>query len=145
MRIPMIRVHPAGFFEAVIPDRSQLFAYRLIVADSAGAEFELEDPYRFPPLLTPFDLHLFGEGTLTYAYEKLGAHFRTVDGVRGVNFAVWAPNAERVSVIGTFNGWDNRAHPMHRTARRRRLGTLHPQPGRRRALQIRGQITLSRL
>ncbi|MEX1018918.1 MAG: 1,4-alpha-glucan branching protein GlgB [Litorilinea sp.] len=120
-RIAMTRVDPAGFFEAILtethrddPEGAVIPAYRLIVVDGLGNEYELEDPYRFPPLLTDFDLHLFSEGTFLYAYEKLGAQMRTVDGVAGVNFAVWAPNAERVSLIGTFNGWDNRAHPMQR-------------------------------
>ncbi len=63
-------------------------------------------------MLTEFDLHLFGEGTLHRAYDKLGAHRREVDGRTGAHFAVWAPNAEEVSVIGDFNGWDPRTHPM---------------------------------
>jgi len=111
-RTEMARVHEAGFFEALFPGRSEPFPYRLIVVDAAGESFELEDPYRFPFWLTDYDLYLHAEGTFHLAYEKLGAHFRDVDGVRGVNFAVWAPNAQRVSVIGPFNGWDNRAHPM---------------------------------
>ncbi|HXF62817.1 MAG TPA: 1,4-alpha-glucan branching protein GlgB [Caldilineaceae bacterium] len=111
-RTQMARIHEAGFFEARFPQRDQAFPYRLIVVDPAGRTYELEDPYRFPPWLTEYDLFLFGEGNLLYSYEKFGAHFREIDGVRGVNFAVWAPNAERVSVIGPFNGWDNRAHPM---------------------------------
>ena len=63
-------------------------------------------------MLTEYDLHLFNEGTLHRAYEKLGAHRRDVDGIVGVHFAVWAPNAEQVSVIGDFNGWNARSHPM---------------------------------
>ena len=63
-------------------------------------------------MLSEFDLHLFNEGTLHRAYEKLGAHRREIDGVMGVHFAVWAPNAEQVSVIGDFNGWDPASHPM---------------------------------
>src|SRR5690606_38949218 len=82
--------------------------------DHRGNRHELDDPYRFPPQLTDYDLHLFAEGNLLYSYEKLGAHRRTIDGVEGVSFAVWAPNAERVSVIGSFNGWDNRTHGMYR-------------------------------
>lgn len=112
-RTPMARVHEAGFYEAIFPQRAAPFAYRLIVTDPTGREIELEDPYRFPPMITDYDIFLLGEGNLFYSYEKLGAHFREVDGVRGVNFAVWAPNAERVSVVGPFNGWDTRAHPMH--------------------------------
>ncbi|MCC6166402.1 MAG: 1,4-alpha-glucan branching protein GlgB [Caldilineaceae bacterium] len=113
-RTPMVRVHELGFFEASFPGRTTPFAYRLVVIDPRGHEFELEDPYRFGPMLTDYDLFLFGEGNLIYSYEKLGAHFHEVDGVRGVNFAVWAPNAERVGVVGPFNGWDTRTHPMQR-------------------------------
>ena len=69
----------------------------------------------FRPCLPNSTYHLFGEGNFLYSYEKLGAHFRTMEDVRGVNFAVWAPNAERVSVVGSFNGWDTRAHPMYQT------------------------------
>jgi 1,4-alpha-glucan branching enzyme len=69
--------------------------------------------YKFPQILTDFDLHLIGEGTHYKKYEKLGAHLREVEGVKGVHFAVWAPNAKRVSVMGDFNGWDAERHPMH--------------------------------
>jgi 1,4-alpha-glucan branching enzyme len=114
-RTAMPRIHPAGFFEAVFARRKAPFAYRLVVADPAGNEYELEDPYRFGEFfLTEFDIYLHGEGNFYDVYEKLGAHFRTVDGVEGVNFATWAPNAERVSVIGEFNAWDDRVHAMQR-------------------------------
>jgi 1,4-alpha-glucan branching enzyme len=119
-RIPMTQVHALGFYEARVPQHalgrplgSQPFAYRLIVVDPDGQTHDLEDPYRFPVLFTDFDLFLFGEGNFLYSYQKFGAHFRDVEGVRGVNFAVWAPNAKRVSVVGPFNGWDERVHPMH--------------------------------
>jgi len=111
-RVEMDRVHEAGFFEAIFPKREEPFPYRLLVIDAAGEEFELEDPYRFPLALTEYDLYLHNEGNFHQSFEKFGAHFREVDGVRGVNFAVWAPNAERVSVIGPFNSWDNRVHAM---------------------------------
>ena len=111
-RYPMQRIHEQGLFEAVFMRRSELFPYRLITIDPDGGEHDIEDPYRFPPQLTAYDLHLFGEGNLIYSYEKLGAHFRIIDGVKGVSFAVWAPNAERVSVVGEFNGWDTR-YPCH--------------------------------
>jgi 1,4-alpha-glucan branching enzyme len=113
-RTRMTRWDEAGFFEAILPAQEPTFRYRLIVVDKAGNEFELEDPYRFPPLLTEYDLYLYGEGNFFYAYEKLGAHPTTIDGVPGVNFAVWAPNAQRVSLVGPFNGWDDRANPMRR-------------------------------
>ena len=75
---------------------------------------ELLDPYQFGQILTDFDLHLFSEGTHYRAWEKFGSHRATVDGITGVHFAVWAPNAQRVSVVGDFNHWDGRAHPMRR-------------------------------
>ncbi len=109
---PMTKVHPLGFFEVLLPGQSVPLAYRLRLHDAQGGLHEIEDPYRFPPVLTDFELYLHGEGNFFQSYEKLGAHFATIDGVRGVHFAVWAPNAQRVSVIGPFNGWDNRTHPM---------------------------------
>ena len=73
---------------------------------------DLDDPYRFPPVLTDFDLYLLGEGTHQRLYDKLGAHPMTLDGVDGVAFVVLAPNARRVSVVGDFNFWNARRHPM---------------------------------
>jgi 1,4-alpha-glucan branching enzyme len=111
---PMSRVHDAGFFELVLPGRTTPSAYRLLAVDPNGVQHEIEDPYRFPLQWTEFDLHLHGEGNLFEAYDKLGAHLITVDSVQGVHFAVWAPNAQRVSVVGPFNEWDNRTHPLQR-------------------------------
>jgi 1,4-alpha-glucan branching enzyme len=108
----LTRIHPDGFFELVFPGESQVFAYRLRVKDHEGYEWDFEDPYRFPPVLTDFDLHLMGEGTHYKKYEHMGAHLRELEGVRGVAFALWAPNAKRVSVAGNFNKWDGRRHPM---------------------------------
>jgi 1,4-alpha-glucan branching enzyme len=102
---PMERLHPAGFFETVLPDRLDLFAYRLEVTRD-GQITEIEDPYRFPSLLSDFERHLLAEGTHCRAHEKLGAHPAVLDGVTGVAFAVWAPSARRVSVVGDFNNWD---------------------------------------
>ena len=79
---------------------------------TAGSTFEIDDPYRYGRVLTDFDLHLFGEGTHHRAFEKLGAHRMSSAPTTGVHFAVWAPNAHRVSVVGDFNGWDGRVHPM---------------------------------
>jgi 1,4-alpha-glucan branching enzyme len=106
------RVHPAGFFEAILPHPGKMPRYRLRIAQQDGVIETLHDPYSFPPLLTDFDLHLITEGTHFLKYTKLGAHVREVNGVRGVQFAVWAPNARRVSVVGDFNHWDGRLHPM---------------------------------
>jgi len=102
----------AGFFELVFADRHERFPYRLKAANAFGDTWEFHDPYSLPPLLSDYDLHLLKEGTHYRNYEKLGSHVRVVEGVRGVHFAVWAPNARRVSVIGDFNGWDGRRHPM---------------------------------
>ena len=116
-----VRIHPDGVFEAQIPasaaGKSQTEAvaagaYRLQFRFSDGYVFETYDPYAFPPVLTEYDLYLSGEGTHYQKYEKLGAHVREVAGVRGVHFGVWAPNARRVSVVGNFNIWDGRVHPM---------------------------------
>src|SRR6476661_8297340 len=117
---PMRRIHPAGLYEALCPldalnivsDKQPMPAYQLRVADHEGEMKTLHDPYAFAPLMTDFDLHLFGEGKLLRGYEKLGAQVREVDGVRGTNFAVWAPNARSVSLVGDFNHWDGRRHPM---------------------------------
>jgi 1,4-alpha-glucan branching enzyme len=101
-----------GFFEAVFAGETVAFPYRLAVTLPDGREYELEDPYRFGPVLTEFDLYLFGEGNHFELYEKLGAHLIQHEGATGVVFAVWAPNAQRVSVVGDFNQWDGRRHPM---------------------------------
>ena len=113
---PMRRIHPAGLYEAICPLAENLphKPYRFRVAGEGGEMTTLHDPYYFEPLLTDFDLHLFGEGNLLRCYDKFGAHLREIDGVVGVNFAVWAPNAQAVSVVGDFNKWDARRHPLRR-------------------------------
>jgi 1,4-alpha-glucan branching enzyme len=112
----MRRIHPAGLFEAIYPPSrdGRQARYKLRYEDQRGNQHTMYDPYAFPPLLSDFDLYLLGEGRHWHAYQKLGAHLRTVDGVTGVNFAVWAPNADGVSVVGDFNEWDGRRHPMHK-------------------------------
>ncbi|MDT7806992.1 MAG: 1,4-alpha-glucan branching enzyme [Acidobacteriota bacterium] len=112
----MPRMHPAGLFELLLEGRAQLFAYHLRSHYNGGV-FTHRDPYAFMPTLGTFDEHLFGEGRHWQLYEKLGAHLRDLGGVGGVSFAVWAPNADGVSVVGDFNNWDGRLHQM------RRLGT----------------------
>jgi len=111
-------IHPAGLWEttchALWP-----FAYRLRIIDAEGRGYEIEDPYRFPPILTDYDLHLVGEGTHYRLYDRLGSHPIRLADVDGTLFAVWAPNARRVSVVGDWNGWDGRRHPMR----------LHPGNG----------------
>jgi 1,4-alpha-glucan branching enzyme len=105
------RSHDAGFFEGTLDRRKRPFAYRLRL-ESPDGNREVEDPYRFGPVLGADDIYLLGEGNLLELYNVLGAHPRTIDGVTGVAFAVWAPNARRVSVVGDFNDWDGRVHPM---------------------------------
>ncbi len=111
-RTAMERIHDDGFFEAVFPGRAKHFPYRLAVENHEGHAWEFVDPYQFGPVLTDFDLHLLGEGTHLRNFEKLGAHLIDHEGIRGVHFSVWAPNARRVSVVGNFNHWDGRIHPM---------------------------------
>jgi 1,4-alpha-glucan branching enzyme len=108
--IPASKVRPEGFFVACV-DRNP-GRYRLSITIDDGDPRFAEDPYRFAPVLGSLPLHLNAEGNLFDAHESLGAHHRVVDGIDGVNFAVWAPNAEVVSVAGDFNRWDDRAHPM---------------------------------
>ncbi len=110
--VPMRRKHADGFFVAALEGQIRRYRLRLALYDSSHVE--IEDPYRFPLLLSSFELHLHGEGTLYEAYNTLGAHPAELDGVSGVRFAVWAPNAEVVCVVGDFNDWDNRRHPMRR-------------------------------
>ncbi len=86
--------------------------YRIRYWDRGGHEHVTHDPYCFTPQLSDFDLHLFGEGRHRHAHQFLGAHPRTIDNIKGLLFAVWAPSAERVSVVGDFNHWDGRRHPM---------------------------------
>jgi 1,4-alpha-glucan branching enzyme len=108
----MERIHKEGFFEAIVRGKDDIFPYRLRTEPFNGPPSEFWDPYSFMPVLTDFDLHLFGEGSHYKIYEKLGAHVIKINGITGVHFAVWAPNARAVSVIGDFNGWDGRRHPL---------------------------------
>ena len=102
-----------GFFSVVIIDKKP-FEYKLNVRFDNGDEVTYFDPYVFEPVIDPIDISLFNEGKHYSIYEKMGAHPMTVDGVEGVLFAVWAPNADRVSVVGNFNNWDGRRHPMRK-------------------------------
>ena len=105
--------HQDGFFEALIPPARFSRPYRLR-ARNAGGEWSFHDPFQFGPVLGPMDDHLLVEGTHQALYDRLGAHPMTLEGVEGVHFAVWAPNARRVSVVGDFNAWDGRRHPMRK-------------------------------
>jgi 1,4-alpha-glucan branching enzyme len=114
--IPARRISPEGLFEADLPLHPHLpispVIYRWRIVDEGQPAREVHDTYAFPPLLSDFDLYLMGEGTHYQKYEKMGAHPVVVDGVAGVQFGVWAPNAMRVSVVGDFNQWDGRVSPM---------------------------------
>jgi 1,4-alpha-glucan branching enzyme len=112
---PMPRRHPDGLFEARIPltGAASELAYRFRLHEDGTAR-EIVDPYQYGQLLSDYDLHLFSEGTNHRAWAKLGSHVRTVGDITGVHFGVWAPNAQRVSVVGDFNRWDGRVHPMRK-------------------------------
>ena len=107
------RVRDEGFWASAVQGRITWFPYRLRLGTDHG-EIEVEDPYSFPPVLADSDVHLLTEGSHLRLWEKLGAHPTTVRGVGGVAFAVWAPHASRVAVVGDFNDWDGRRHAMRR-------------------------------
>ena len=109
---PMERLHEGGFFEAVIENCKEVFPYKLKKTLPTGETELFHDSYSFMPTLTDFDIYLFNAGDHLKIYEKLGAHYTEVNSVGGVQFAVWAPGARSVSVIGNFNGWDRRSHAM---------------------------------
>jgi 1,4-alpha-glucan branching enzyme len=109
---PLAPRHPAGLFEGRIAGLRRVPAYELEVSWPDGALQRGADPYAFLPTIGEIDLHLVGEGTHRDLYERLGAHPREIEGVTGTSFAVWAPSARSVSVVGDFNHWDGRMHPM---------------------------------
>lgn len=107
------KIESSGLFEGSIESTENSLNYQLKVTYESS-ELIIEDPYRFPSLLENDDLYLFGEGTHEQAYRWMGAHYKEVDGVEGTNFAVWAPDAKRISVVGDFNFWDGRCHVMRK-------------------------------
>lgn len=109
---PMQRIHEDGFFEGIIEDREAWFPYFFKITDFEGNKWDSYDAYAFQPTVSEYDRYLFGAGNHYKIFEKLGAHFTTMAGVDGVSFAVWAPNAKSVSVMGSFNAWDPRRNPM---------------------------------
>jgi len=109
---PTCRVHADGFFEGEITGRDKWFRYQLEALFENGESFTFYDPYSFAPVLGELDMHLFAQGTHYKIADKLGANVTTIDGVEGVLFALWAPNAARCSVIGSFNNYDGRRHTM---------------------------------
>jgi 1,4-alpha-glucan branching enzyme len=111
-RCAMAKMHAQGFFCATL--NGDPHAYTICARLWDGREVSIDDPYRFGPRISDADLYLHTEGTLHEAWRTLGAHITEADGVPGVRFAVWAPNAESVTVTGEFNDWDTRRHPMRR-------------------------------
>ncbi len=105
------RVHEAGLFRGLVAGRTAPFPYRLQLTIGHSVTV-IDDPYRFGPVLGDLDIYLIAEGRHLELYCKFGAHARRIDGVEGIAFAVWAPNATRVSIVGDFNDWDGRRHPM---------------------------------
>ena len=110
--IELSMVHPSGLFEGVIEHATLPLHYEFEVAYPGGSTFTVEDPYRFAPTLTDLDEHLFREGRHEQLWTKMGAHVRELDGVVGTSFAVWAPAARAVAVVGDFNYWEGLLHPM---------------------------------
>ncbi len=110
--LEMSELHRDGFYELVLPDRDGPFGYRLIFQFGETVTEPLVDPYSFGPVLGEQDVYFVGEGTHRRLWKAMGAHPKQCGGIDGVTFAVWAPNARRVSVVGDFNGWDGRVHPM---------------------------------
>jgi 1,4-alpha-glucan branching enzyme len=108
------KVHRDGFFCAAVPGATRDLDYRVQITKWDGSKESAADPYQYGPIMGEIDLHLFAEGQHWQLYEKFGAHLRKIGKERGVYFAVWAPNAQRVSVVGDFNGWDGRVNPMRR-------------------------------
>src|ERR1051326_6350036 len=110
--IKLKRIPKTDIFEGNTTQASRVYAYDLVVTDHSGNTHRTRDPYSFLPTLGEADLYLFGKGDERRIYDKLGSQLRTIDGVAGASFAVWAPNAQRISVVGDFNNWDGRYHQM---------------------------------
>lgn len=108
---PMERIDDRGFYQ-LAADTRDMFPYTLVHTTTEGVVYTAYDPYSFLPTVSDYDTFLFGQGDHHRIYEKLGCHPREINGVRGASFAVWAPSAKRVSVVGSFNQWDGRIHQM---------------------------------
>ena len=110
--VELDEIHPGGVFEGTVAGAELPLRYRLEVDYGEAGSFTVDDPYRFTPTIGDLDLHLIGEGRHEELYERLGSHLMEHEGVRGAAFAVWAPAARAVSVVGDFNSWDGRLHAM---------------------------------
>jgi len=110
--IRLERIPKTDLFEGTTTEADRVYAYDLVITDDSGATRRTRDPYSFLPTLGEGDLYLFGKGDERRIYEKLGSQLRTIDDVAGTSFGVWAPNAQRISVVGNFNNWDGRFHQM---------------------------------
>jgi 1,4-alpha-glucan branching enzyme len=110
--VPLEQIHAGGVFEGVLDGGELPLHYTLEVDYGSSGIYTIEDPYRFTPTISDFDIYLIGEGRHEELYEKLGSHVREHEGARGTAFAVWAPAARAVSVVGDFNMWNGRLHPM---------------------------------
>jgi 1,4-alpha-glucan branching enzyme len=108
------RIHNDGFFQVLLPGEKRHCDYRVRAVRWDRSERTLHDPYCYGTIMGEVDLHLFAEGQHWELYQKFGAHLRTIGDEQGVYFAVWAPNAQRVSVVGDFNSWDGRVNPMRK-------------------------------
>lgn len=108
------RISDEGLYECLFTDRKEPFDYTFYIRQYEGDDYEIYDAYSFGPQLSDYDLQLWGEGNHRQAYEWMGSHLQEIDGVEGTHFVVSAPSAQRVSVIGSFNQWDGRVHPMRR-------------------------------
>jgi len=113
-QFPANRIANEGLFEAQLTDVTEAFDYLLQITTWSGESFQISDPYSYGPILGDLDMYLYREGNHFEIYEKLGAHLTEINGHAGATFAVWAPNAQRVSIVGDFNGWDGRSHPMRK-------------------------------
>ena len=110
----LLRVDEHGLFEGEIAGFTEGMSYTLEITGHDGRKWKERDAYSFPPVLGEMDIYLFNEGTHYDIYKKLGAHVKVIGDVPGVHFAVWAPSAQRVSVVGDFNNWDGRVHQMRK-------------------------------
>ncbi len=108
------RIQQEGFFLATVSGATRDLPYHVRITDRDGSQHVTRDPYQYGPIMGEVDLHLFAEGQHWKIYEKFGAHLLTIGDAAGVYFAVWAPNAQRVSVLGDFNNWDGRVNPMRK-------------------------------